>query len=92
MRIFCANPYKIVMKKKKVILKVLIVLLCLGALGIATLFGINGIGYTGYQAMVAGDIPFSMFFLTFLAAMTLLGNLISDILYAAVDPRVRLGG
>ena len=31
------------MKKKKVILKILIVLLCLGALGIATLFGINGI-------------------------------------------------
>ncbi len=63
-----------------------------GALITETLFGINGIGYTGYQAMVAGDIPFSMFFLTFLAAMTLLGNLISDILYAVVDPRVRLGG
>jgi peptide/nickel transport system permease protein len=41
--------------------------------------------------MVAGDIPFSMFYLTFLAALTLLGNLISDILYALVDPRVRLG-
>lgn len=62
-----------------------------GALITETLFGINGIGYTAYQAMVAGDIPFSMFFLTFLAALTLLGNLISDILYAVVDPRVRLG-
>ena len=62
-----------------------------GALITETLFGINGIGYTAYQAMVAGDIPFSMFFLTFLAAMTLLGNLLSDILYALVDPRVRLG-
>lgn len=62
-----------------------------GALITETLFAIPGIGYTSYQAMVAGDIPFSIFYLTFLAALTLLGNLISDILYAAADPRVRLG-
>lgn len=61
-----------------------------GALITETLFAIPGIGYTSYQAMVAGDIPFSMFYLTFLAALTLLGNLISDIAYAIVDPRVRL--
>lgn len=63
-----------------------------GALVTETLFAIPGIGYTAYQAMIAGDIPFSVFFLTFLAALTLLGNLIADILYAVVDPRVRLGG
>ena len=62
-----------------------------GALVTETLFAIPGIGYTAYQAMVAGDIPFSMFYLTFLAAMILLGNLLSDILYALVDPRVGLG-
>ena len=62
-----------------------------GALITETLFAIPGIGYTSYQAMVAGDIPFSLFYLTFLAVLTLLGNLISDILYAVVDPRVRLG-
>lgn len=61
-----------------------------GALITETLFAIPGIGYTSYQAMVAGDIPFSIFYLTFLAVLTLLGNLISDILYAGVDPRVRL--
>jgi len=61
-----------------------------GALITETLYAIPGIGYTSYQAMVAGDIPFSMFYLTFLAALTLLGNLISDIAYALVDPRVRL--
>lgn len=61
-----------------------------GALITETLFAIPGIGYTSYQAMVAGDIPFSLFYLTFLAALTLLGNLISDIAYAVVDPRVRL--
>lgn len=61
-----------------------------GALITETLFAIPGVGYTAYQAMIAGDIPFSVFYLTFLAALTLLGNLISDILYAVVDPRVRL--
>ena len=61
-----------------------------GALITETLFSIPGIGYTSYQAMTAGDIPFSMFYLTFMAALTLAGNLISDILYAVVDPRVRI--
>ena len=61
-----------------------------GALITETLYGINGIGYTSYNAMVAGDILFSMFYLVFMAMLTLIGNLISDILYAVVDPRVRI--
>lgn len=61
-----------------------------GALITETLFAIPGIGDISYNAMVAGDIPFSMFYMTFLAILTLLGNLISDILYAVVDPRVRI--
>ena len=61
-----------------------------GALITETLFSIPGIGYTSYQAMVSGDIPFSMFYMTFLAILTLAGNLISDILYAVVDPLVRI--
>lgn len=61
-----------------------------GALITETLFAINGIGYVSYQSMIAGDIPFTMFYLTFISILTLLGNLISDILYAVVDPRVRV--
>ena len=61
-----------------------------GALITETLFQIPGIGYTSYQAMVSGDIPFSMFYLVFMAALTLMGTLIADILYAVVDPRVRV--
>ncbi len=61
-----------------------------GALITEQLFGINGIGLTSYNAMVNGDIPFSMFYLVFMAVLTLAGNLISDILYAVVDPRVRV--
>ena len=61
-----------------------------GALITETLYSIPGIGYASYYAMINGDIPFSMFYLTFLAVLTLLGNLISDVLYAVVDPRVRI--
>ncbi len=61
-----------------------------GALITETLFSLPGLGFASYEAMVAGDIPFSMFYLAFMAVLTLLGNLISDILYAVVDPRVRV--
>ena len=61
-----------------------------GALITETLFAIPGIGFASYQSMVSGDIPFSMFFMVFTAILTLLGNLIADILYAVVDPRVRI--
>ena len=61
-----------------------------GAMITETLFQIPGIGYTSYLAMTNGDIPFSMFFLVFQAVLTLLGTLLADILYAVVDPRVRL--
>jgi peptide/nickel transport system permease protein len=61
-----------------------------GALITETLFQIQGIGYTAYLAMVSGDIPFTMFYMVFMAVLTLLGTLIADILYAVVDPRVRV--
>lgn len=61
-----------------------------GALITETLFGIRGIGYASYNSMTQADIPFVMFYLSFISILTLLGNLISDLLYAAVDPRVRL--
>ena len=61
-----------------------------GALITETLFGIRGIGYASYYSMTQADIPFTMFYLAFISILTLLGNLISDLLYAVVDLRVRL--
>ena len=61
-----------------------------GALITESLFAIRGIGYASYTSMTQADIPFIMFYLAFISIMTLLGNLISDLLYGAVDPRVRL--
>jgi peptide/nickel transport system permease protein len=61
-----------------------------GALITETLFAIRGIGYTSYYSMINGDIPFTMFYLAFISILTLLSNLVADILYAVVDPRVRV--
>ena len=61
-----------------------------GALITESLFAIRGIGYASYTSITQADIPFIMFYLCFISIMTLLGNLISDLLYGAVDPRVRL--
>lgn len=61
-----------------------------GAMITETLFQIPGIGYTSYQAILEGDIPFTMFYLMFIAVLTLMGTLIADLLYAVVDPRVRI--
>lgn len=61
-----------------------------GALITETLFAIRGIGYTSYYSMINGDIPFTMFYLAFISILTLVGNLVADVLYAVVDPRVRV--
>ncbi|GHV00465.1 hypothetical protein FACS189483_10570 [Spirochaetia bacterium] len=61
-----------------------------GAMITEILFQIPGIGYTSYLAITQGDIPFTMFFLVFISLLTLIGSLVSDILYAAADPRVRI--
>ncbi|NLW88700.1 MAG: ABC transporter permease [Clostridiaceae bacterium] len=61
-----------------------------GALITETLFAIPGIGFTSFHAMINGDIPFTMFYLAFSSVLVLAGNLMADILYAVVDPRVRV--
>ena len=61
-----------------------------GAMITETLFQIPGIGYTFYQCVTQGDIPFVMFYMVFMAVLILIGNLIADITYALVDPRVRV--
>lgn len=54
------------------------------------IFSINGLGQTAFEALQKGDIPFLMGFNMFLAVLTLVGTLLADILYAVVDPRIRL--
>ncbi|MBE5742647.1 MAG: ABC transporter permease [Clostridiales bacterium] len=54
-------------------------------------FGIDGIGRLAYNALKEGDIPFVMGYNMFLAILTVIGTLFSDIMYSIVDPRVKLG-
>jgi peptide/nickel transport system permease protein len=61
-----------------------------GAMITEQIFMIPGIGYYSYQAMLQGDIPFAMFYTTFLMVLTQLSLILSDIMYAVVDPRVRV--
>lgn len=62
-----------------------------GSMITETVFDIPGIGNIAYQAMVEGDIPFIMGYNMFIAVLTVIGILLSDLMYAVVDPRVKLG-
>ena len=61
-----------------------------GAMITETVFAIPGIGYMALRATQQGDIPFIMGYNMFLAILTVLGMLISDLMYMVVDPRVKL--
>ncbi len=61
-----------------------------GAMITEQLFEIEGIGRTSFTAMVAGDIPFTMFYTTFIMVLTQVSLILADIMYAVVDPRVRV--
>lgn len=54
------------------------------------LFAIEGLGNIGLKAASMADVPYLMGFNMLLAVTTVVGFLLSDILYAVVDPRVRL--
>ncbi|HEX4840697.1 MAG TPA: ABC transporter permease, partial [bacterium] len=56
-----------------------------------TIFNFPGIGKWGAEAAVQLDIPGVTGFAIFVAGLTVLGNLAADLLYAAIDPRIRLG-
>lgn len=54
------------------------------------IFALEGLGNIALKAANMADVPYMMGFNMFLAILTILGYLITDILYAVVDPRVRL--
>ena len=61
-----------------------------GSVIIESIFAYPGMGRLGYEAVLERDYPTLVALNFVVAALVLLGNLISDLLYAAVDPRVRL--
>lgn len=63
-----------------------------GSVIFETIFAIPGMGRLYFEAVMARDYPLVMGVLTIGAVLTLLGNVLADVAYAAVDPRIRLGG
>lgn len=66
-----------------------IVLLVSGSFLIETIFDINGFGLLGLTAILDRDYPVVMGVVLLASLLLLLGNIISDILVALVDPRIR---
>jgi peptide/nickel transport system permease protein len=61
-----------------------------GSVIFETIFAIPGMGQLFYTAVMSRDYPVVMGILFIGAVLTLLGNLIADVSYAMVDPRIRV--
>jgi peptide/nickel transport system permease protein len=62
-----------------------------GALVAETVFTWPGMGRLFLDSIGYRDYPVVMGILMFSAVMVLIGSLLADILYAVVDPRIRVG-
>ncbi len=60
-----------------------------GSYFIEKVFNIDGFGKLGYQAILDRDYPITLAFLVIVVVIRLVGNIISDIALATVDPRIR---
>jgi len=61
-----------------------------GAIIIESIFGIPGVGKAALDAVSQRDFPFLMGFTMFLTVLTLVSNLVTDMVYTLVDPRLKL--
>ncbi len=61
-----------------------------GAMITEQVFDLPGIGNYAIKVMQQGDIPFIMGYNMFIAMLSVIGVLLSDLMYAVVDPRVKL--
>lgn len=60
-----------------------------GELEVAIILGIPSVGPMFYESLVTQDIYLSAGFLLMISALVVLGNLISDVSLAVLDPRIR---
>lgn len=59
-----------------------------GSLLIEVMFSLNGLGLLGYEATVSRDYPVMFGTLYIFTLIGLLLNIVSDISYTLVDPRI----
>ena len=60
-----------------------------GSVIFETVFSIPGMGQLFFESVMSRDYPLVMGILVIGASLTLIGNLVADFSYAAVDPRIR---
>ncbi len=60
-----------------------------GSFIIETIFAYPGMGRLGYDAIMTRDYPVIMANSFIVAVLTLIGNLLADLMYGLVDPRIR---
>ena len=60
-----------------------------GAIITENVFGVNGIGQLLITALFANDIPMVMTITFIFAIMIVAFNLVADVLYGVLDPRIR---
>jgi microcin C transport system permease protein len=60
-----------------------------GSFLIERVFNIDGMGYLGYNAILQRDYPVALGILVVSSMLMLIGNILSDVIYAVVDPRIR---
>ncbi|ESP88112.1 ABC transporter permease [Candidatus Halobonum tyrrellensis] len=63
-----------------------------GSVLVETVFGINGIGWLFFQAAIQGDLPLVGTLMYVFILMIVGINLLQDLLYTLIDPRVGLEG
>lgn len=63
-----------------------------GSVIFETIFAIPGMGQLAFSSTLSRDYPTIMGLLTISAVLTLIGNLLADVAYALVDPRIRVRG
>ena len=68
-----------------------VVLIVSGSFLIESIFDIDGFGLLGLSAILDRDYPVVMGVVLIASGLLLIGNIISDILVALVDPRVQFG-
>ncbi len=61
-----------------------------GSIMIENIFGINGIGKVYFDALTANDNEIVLAMQTFYILLALVGNLLVDLAYGLVDPRIRV--
>tara|TARA_Y100000766_G_scaffold142019_1_gene122149 strand:- start:5855 stop:7267 length:1413 start_codon:yes stop_codon:yes gene_type:complete len=67
----------------------LITIIVGGSILVESVFDIQGFGLLQYQALLGRDTPVIMGTLTIAATLLLIGNILSDIIVALIDPRVK---